>query len=998
MLLVISPEELIEPYKESWKLGHKGKGFLDILVCNNEEEAFLMIECKTWGDEYDKEKNNTLRDGGQLFSYFIQEKTAQYLCIYTSTINEQQIIEFKRDIVVITDKIRSGQNQKEVFELWSPQIFEKKGIFEKNEYLYNINFLGIIKSELRPLTEKNGSEIFNRFAEILRKNVVSDKTNAFNKIFNLFLCKIVDEDKREDNEEMKFQWKNNENNEVVLMRLNDLYKDGMKEYLTLEISAVSENEFENSLKNIKTEDGRKIVRDLFIQQKLYSGNEFAFKEVFDKTSFDSNAIIVKEIVKLLEEYQIKYSQKQQFLGDFFERLLNTGIKQEAGQFFTPIPIASFICKSLPIKQIINRKNNNKELDILPYCIDYASGSGHFLTEIMSEIDVYVKEISDNQDWINGGREAKKRFNAKKDNFYWAKEYIYGIEKDYRLAKTTKINTFLNGDGDANIICGDGLDNFKLSKDYTGILKKSNDGINNEQFDILVANPPYSVSGFKTTLPHGRESFKLFEDFTDQSSEIECLFIERMSQLLRVNGVAGVILPSGILYGKNYSNARKVLFKFFAIKGIVEIGDNAFMETSKNTVILFLEKIKLNLFEEVNNIVKSFLIELKDVAFGGVDNIFSKFVSVLYPTYTLREYSACLFDYSKNIFNNFTLFEEYTDYYKDLDKNKICEKIIENEKEKMICFLMVYNKQIPIAKSGSGIQEKDFLGYKFSKAKGREGIEIYRNQFNNNELTTKLFNENKLYDPDKLNYYIQKSFLDDLINIEVNTSLKDNVIIEKLHNIIDFNSPDFLRKIITTTSLKIECIFEKDKLYKSYHHVDSGGTAPQDRQYFINGKYPFIRAGNIGNKDRNNFVIPDEGSLLNDLAIKNCSNLKLFKAGTILFAKSGQSARTNNIARLKEDAYVVNHLACIFTDDSLTLDFLYYYLEYYETSNLVPSNSDYPSINLTDIKNLLIPIINISNKDSFTDIVNELKLIDEKDNKNKLKEKQKYMAKYFKKIP
>ena len=32
---------------------------------------------------------------------------------------------------------------------------------------------------------------------------------------------------------------------------------------------------------------------------------------------------------------------------------------------------------------------------------------------------------------------------------WAREYIYGIEKDYRLAKTTKISTFLNGDGDAN---------------------------------------------------------------------------------------------------------------------------------------------------------------------------------------------------------------------------------------------------------------------------------------------------------------------------------------------------------------------------------------------------------------------------------------------------------------------------------------------------------------------------------------------------------------------
>jgi len=53
---------------------------------------------------------------------------------------------------------------------------------------------------IKPLTEKDGGDIFNRFAEILRRNVVSDKTNAYNKIFNLFLCKIVDEYENIDEE------------------------------------------------------------------------------------------------------------------------------------------------------------------------------------------------------------------------------------------------------------------------------------------------------------------------------------------------------------------------------------------------------------------------------------------------------------------------------------------------------------------------------------------------------------------------------------------------------------------------------------------------------------------------------------------------------------------------------------------------------------------------------------------------------------------------------
>lgn len=48
-------------------------------------------------------------------------------------------------------------------------------------------------------------------------------------------------------------------------------------------------------------------------------------------------------------------------------------------------------------------------------------------------------------------------------FEWAKQYVYGVEKDYRLVKAAKISTFLNGDGDANIILADGLDKFSSSK-------------------------------------------------------------------------------------------------------------------------------------------------------------------------------------------------------------------------------------------------------------------------------------------------------------------------------------------------------------------------------------------------------------------------------------------------------------------------------------------------------------------------------------------------------
>ena len=39
--------------EKSWGMGHT-EGYLDILVKDEKNASFAMIECKTWGKEYDK--------------------------------------------------------------------------------------------------------------------------------------------------------------------------------------------------------------------------------------------------------------------------------------------------------------------------------------------------------------------------------------------------------------------------------------------------------------------------------------------------------------------------------------------------------------------------------------------------------------------------------------------------------------------------------------------------------------------------------------------------------------------------------------------------------------------------------------------------------------------------------------------------------------------------------------------------------------------------------
>lgn len=174
------------------------------------------------------------------------------------------------------------------------------------------------------------------------------------------------------------------------------------------------------------------------------------------------------------------------------------------------------------------------------------------------------------------------------------KYVYAIEKDYRLVKTAKVSCYLHGDGLAKVIHGDGLGDFATSTEFKDLLKETDRTYpqDNKQFDIIISNPPYSVSAFKGLMieEKSKVAFDLYNRLTDQSSEIECLFIERTKQLLKDGGVAGIILPSSILSNTGiYTQTREIILKYFDILAIAELGSNTFMATETNTVTLFLRR-------------------------------------------------------------------------------------------------------------------------------------------------------------------------------------------------------------------------------------------------------------------------------------------------------------------------------------------------------------------------------------------------------------------------
>ncbi len=788
--------------ERNFPLGHKTKGKLDISVYNPDGTTFLMIECKTFGTEYDKAKKSTLKDGGQLLSYFQQDNTANFLCLYASKLGSE--IKYCYDVIECTQSLKDASDTNSKFAIWNKQ-FKNNGIFESHINPYHFKPKALRKIDLKTLEQGDSGIIFNGFMEILRHNVVSDKGNAFNKIFNLFLCKLNDE-KRLDTEELDFQWKENDTPEDFLMRLNEIYANSVKDHLNKDIVNLTQKQIEQLFSSQNQNDAIRRVKEAI----LYKNNEFAFIDVFDEESFTENAIIVREVVELLQYYQIRYGKKQQFLGDFFEKLINTGFKQESGQFFTPVPLARFMINALPLQEITQNKLDNKEPDFLPYIIDYAMGTGHFLTEAMDQMQKIINSdnlIAKTTDTIR----KLKLFQQSDYDFDWAKEFIYGLERDYRLVKTAKIACFFHGDGLANIIHGDGLDSFYHSKTYSGLLKQKHNykDKNNPQFDIVVANPPYSVSAFKNTLKFGTDSFDLFDNLTDTSSEIECLFVERTKQLLKTNGYASIILPSSILSnGKIHAKARHIFLTYFDMYAICEFGANTFAATGTNTVVLFLKRRDDSVIFDVKNAVNLFFKNYVNVTVNHIENPF--------------------LNYAKDV-HNMTL-SDYVNHLKALDAVQ--------ETEKLNLYILNYKIKTLIVKSGDKDVEKKFLGYEFSNRRGSEGIKIYVDD--DNKPMNKLFNYDDLQDKTKVSAYVYQAGLGNFKK-PIHECLENHLTYSKLNALINFTGDKFSQEIslnVKKNSDVRESRFEMIPLGKLVDVIPPKYKVKTD-EYLESGKYPII---------------------------------------------------------------------------------------------------------------------------------------------------------------
>lgn len=831
--------------EKSWRLGHDpsgGRG--DVCVYNEDHsEMLFIIECKTAGKEYKKAYNDTLADGGQIFPYWQQEGATKWLALYTSELIDDRI-EYKCPVISCTDDpnfvlqakkdssvhlYANTNTATEKFDVWvetyGHKFNETNLIFSDDTVAYKIGIKPLVKGKLIDFSADD--KIVNQFEEILRHNSVSDKENAFNRLIALFICKLVDEIQKSDDDIVEFQYKvGTDTYESLQDRLQKLHKEGMEKFMKEDIFYVSDDYAEKLVQQYTGQKRTKMIEELrstLRVLKFYTNNDFAFKDVHNEELFYQNGKILVEVVQLFQKYRIIGSNNLQLLGDLFEQLLNKGFKQNEGQFFTPIPITHFIWDSIPLDNMIKRDDKTE----LPIVIDYTCGAGHFLTEGYEAITECV------------GKE-----NLEKS---WEKDYLFGIEKDYRLARVSKISLFMHGAGEGNIIFGDGLDNYPEK------------GVENSKFDILVANPPYSVAAFKPHLNLKNNSFLLLNSISNAGKEIETLFTERIAQLVSPNGIAAVILPTSIL-DKDYISfvgAREIILTNFKLRAIVQMENKTFGATGQNTVILFMEKYNEppRRCDLVADSVEA-IFACRDLSDWEDNLIFAEYLSKIgVSSFEYLQFIKKSLDYTD--WKDHVYFGAYVNKFNSLSNIKTKKEqktfkslthqeqmewlnkefydfVLVREKEKVTVFSFVYNQRTLVVHAPKAVKKQEkFLGYKWNNRKGSEGIQTLN-------LGGMLYNPNQRYSTGYLSEIVRASFEE---NIVENKELEPYYTYLDLHNMIDFSGVPFTKKI-KTTGVRIKKVKAGTAVYylsNSLFDLQLGDRVVAGEQLIEDGKIPVYSA-------------------------------------------------------------------------------------------------------------------------------------------------------------
>ena len=259
----------------------------------------------------------------------------------------------------------------------------------------------------------------------------------------------------------------------------------------------------------------------------------------DANQYMKDGVLLRQVINVIDEIDLGDYEESHAFGEIYETILKElQSAGSSGEFYTPRAVTDFMA------QMIAPRIGEK-------MADFACGTGGFLTSWLKELAKKIQTTEDGEAYSSS---------------------IYGIEKKqfpYMLCITNML-----------------LHDLDIPQVYHGnsLLRDVLDYTEDDQFDVILMNPPYG----------GSEKADVKNHFPDDlaSSETADLFMSVIMYRLKQNGRAAVILPDGFLFGTDNAKLaiKRKLLTEYNLHTIIRMPGSVFSPyTSITTNILFFDR-------------------------------------------------------------------------------------------------------------------------------------------------------------------------------------------------------------------------------------------------------------------------------------------------------------------------------------------------------------------------------------------------------------------------
>ncbi|MBS4760865.1 MAG: N-6 DNA methylase [Clostridium sp.] len=624
-----SLEQMDEELKVNNSHRGQGKARADIVIWKSKEDkqknraAFIVIECKAetvkiQQQDYYQGANYAAWSGA---SFFV-------------TTNDKETKFFR------VDKDSMPKDLDEIIDIPNASIINDQKKIDK------------LLSKTKAFSRDEFAKLLFKCHCIIRNNDKLSPEAAFDEISKILF--------------MKIRYERNPD-EDVLFSLEKFQKD--------------ERHFEKNIKkHLPLEAQIPYMQYLFKATK----DEFADDKLFEPyETIKIKQYSFEQIVKELEKYNLS-ATSDDVKGIAFEQFLGTTFRGELGQFFTPRTIVDFMVEVLDpqegeticdptcgsggflikafeyVRDKIEKdvEQYKKDLKAKLFNEEYEKLSEKEQLEVNEKYSDYIKKLTIDISVPNKAYHKQSEAEKNRRISRLSSSCIYGTDANPRMARTSKMNMIMHGDGHGGVYHHDGLINVN--------------GIFENRFDVILTNPPFGARveksqtltstdidipvkldlsnkndeqikeqinsienvQLKTKLLHYYERYGVeylqklnqLNDDIDKKQKIldrfklgkvsgltEVLFMERCLNLLKPGGRMGIVLPEGVLNNSNLQKVRDFFESSAKILLITSIPQDVFIASGATIKpsLLFFKKFTEEEEKQYNGIVNQVKKEIDD---------------------------------------------------------------------------------------------------------------------------------------------------------------------------------------------------------------------------------------------------------------------------------------------------------------------------------------------------------------------------------------------------